>query len=131
MKYLLLCAVAFAAFFVACNDDTATPECTTTNSGIYGSWEWLQSTYYFTPSGAQVKNPMTEGYTRRVEITTNNTALFYKNGTLEDSTTYQIINDQISFNSGGTYYYSEDSCILTLDLSYIDGPKEEYECTCE
>lgn len=130
MKQIIFVTTILAILFTACNDDS-TPECTTSNSGIYGSWEWLQSTSYFTPNGPDVTNPTTEGYTRRVEIKTNNTAFFYKNDVLEDSTTYQITNDQISFNSKGTYYYSADSCILTLDMSYIDGPKEEYECTCE
>lgn len=130
MKKILVIAIGLLFVFAACNDDTE-PTCTNSNSGIYGSWDWLQSTYYFTASSPQVENPTTEGYTQTLEINTDNTAKFYKNGVLDDSTTFQIINDQISFNNGGTFYYSEDSCILTLDMSYIDGPKEEYTCTCE
>ena len=131
MKKIFLAATALLIIFAACNDDSNSPDCQTSNSGIYGSWDWLQSAYYFVPNGPQVEDPTTEGYTRTIEINTNNTAFFYKNGILEDSTTYQIINDQISFNNGGTFYYSVDSCILTLDMSYIDGPKEEYQCTCD
>jgi hypothetical protein len=130
MKKILFLAILAIAIFSACNNDEPTP-CTTSNSGIYGSWDWIQSTYYFTASGPVVKDPETEGLTKKIEINTNNKAYFYTNGNLEDSTTYSIINDQISFNNRSTYYYSEDSCVLTLDLSYIDGPKEEYECACE
>jgi hypothetical protein len=131
MKNILFLAVAFIFLLAACNDDDESTTCTTSNSGIYGTWDWIQSTYYFTANGPEVQDPGTEGYTRSVEIKTNNVAIFYKNGLLEDSTNYSIIDDQISFNNGGTYYYSEDSCIFVLDLSYIDGPKEEYECACE
>ncbi|MFK7948083.1 MAG: hypothetical protein AB8G11_10850 [Saprospiraceae bacterium] len=130
MKKILIIAIGLLFVFAACNEDTE-PECANSNSGIYGSWDWLQSTSYFTPNTPEVQNPTTEGYTRTIEINADNTAKFYKNGTLEDSTTFQISNDQISFNSGGTFYYSEDSCILTLDQSFVDGPKEEYTCTCE
>ena len=129
MKKILFLAIATITIFSACNKDESTP-CTTANSGIYGSWDWIQSTYYFTASGPVVKDPGTEGFTRKIEINADKMAYFYKNGNLEDSTTYSIINDQIAFNNGSTYYYSEDSCVLTLDLSYIDGPKEEYECAC-
>jgi hypothetical protein len=130
MKKFLLLAITTIAIFSACNNDDA-PTCTTSNSGVYGTWDWIQSTYYFTANGPVVKNPETEGFTRSIEIKTDSVAYFYKNGTLEDSTNYSVINDQIAFNNGSTYYYSEDSCILILDLSYIDGPKEEYECACE
>jgi hypothetical protein len=129
MKKILLLAITAIAIFSACNNDEPTP-CTTANSGIFGNWDWIQSTNFFTTTGAVVTDPGTEGFTRKIEIKTNNTAYFYKNGNLEDSTTYSIINDQISFNNGSTYYYSEDSCKLILDLSYVDGPKEEYECAC-
>jgi hypothetical protein len=130
MKNILFLAIAAIAIFSACSKDTV-PTCTTSNSGIFGSWDWIQSTYYFTANGPVVKDPGTEGFTRKIEIKTDSVAYFYKNGNLEDSTTYSIINDQISFNNGSTYYYSEDSCVLILDLSYVDGPKEEYKCACE
>ena len=130
MKKILFLAIIGIAILSACNNDEPAP-CTTSNSGIYGTWDWVQSTYYFTANGPIVKDPSTEGYARSIEITTNSTAYFYKNGNLEDSTTFSIINDQIAFDNGSTYYYSEDSCVLILDLSYVDGAKEEYKCACE
>lgn len=130
MKKILIIAIGLSLILAACNEDDTT-ECVNSNSGIYGSWDWLQSTYFFTPNAPEVENPTTEGYSRRIEINNDKTAKFYKNGIFEDSTTFEIIDDQISFNNGGTFYYSEDSCILILDMSYIDGPKEEYTCTCE
>lgn len=131
MKKILSITIGLLFVFAACNEDNTATPCVNSNSGIYGSWDWMQSTYLFTPNAPDVRTPSTEGYTRTIEISKNNTAKFYRNGTLEDSTTFQIINDQISFNNGGTYYYSEDSCILILDQSYVDGPKETYSCTCE
>lgn len=129
MKQLTFWSACLCLLFAACNNDDVTP-CQTSNSGIYGSWDWVQSTYYFTANGPVVQTPATEGFTRRIELSTTSMAYFYKNEVLEDSSSFQIIDNQIAFDNHPTYYISADSCVLLLDLSYVDGAKEEYKCTC-
>jgi len=93
---------------------------------IIGKWEWIETV---SPWTGLVNNPLTEGYSRTLEFSTQGKMNWYKNDTLMNSTNYHIekySNDpdkcEIIYSSELRAHISLVNDSLFLNSAYVDGP---------
>jgi hypothetical protein len=68
-----------------------------TPTGIYGSWNWIESTGGI--SGNQVLTPASVGYSIRISFTTDGTFQRFRNDTLVGTSGYSISRQKTDFST--------------------------------
>jgi len=86
---------------------------------IVGSWEWLRTTYYFTPDGKpSTETPSSSSSTKKLVIKEDGTIQFYQNNELQE------IKSSDDYLDNKLWGVLADT--LAISTAHVDGPESVY-----
>ena len=104
---------------------------------LIGTWEWVASVNYFTPSGPALSTPESAGRSQSWTFRADGQALYYENDELVREVTYEVsprtygngtseTRPSLRFDGGYGEDFGTAGDLLVLDSTPVDGPQSRY-----
>jgi hypothetical protein len=120
-KLIQICFILILASGSCQKDEKAIPD------QVIGNWVWIKT---IIPYSQEETNPRTDGFSMKLEFSSNGTIKEYKNGLLTSTSNYSISHDQHGYLVTSTiiashFYFINDTLIFSE--AYVDGPAHYYK----
>ena len=107
---------------------------TTPEELIIDHWEWRYDVYYYTMSGVPYFiAPDSVGYTHQREFRSDGQVKFYRNDTLQNVFSYEIMKDTLGspiwlkIETKGLAQLSVTTDTLSISQAFVDGPNRVFD----